>query len=64
MSLSVIEIVVGEPSERLPTCRQLSYLMSFTNEAGEKCQRRHETLVHERTLYDSAGIARIVAHVV
>lgn len=64
MRLSEIEIVVGEPSEKLPTCRHLSYRMSFKDDAGEECQHQHESLVHERALYDSAGIARIVAHVV
>jgi hypothetical protein len=64
MRLSEIEVVVGERSEKLPTCRHLSYRVSFKDDAGEKCQHQHESLVHERALYDSAGIARVVAHVV
>jgi hypothetical protein len=48
MRLSGIEIVVGEPSEKLPTCRRLNYIVSFKNDAGEECQQRHETLVHEQ----------------
>jgi hypothetical protein len=64
MRLSVIEVVVGEPSEKLPTFRHLSYRVSFKDEAGEECQQQHESLMPERAVYDSVGIARIVAHVV
>jgi hypothetical protein len=64
MKLSGIEIEVGGQSEQLPTCRHLSYLMSFTNEAGKENHRRHETLVHEQTLDDTPGIARIVSQIV
>jgi CxxC-x17-CxxC domain-containing protein len=64
MRLSGIEIVVGEPSEKVPTRRRLHYIVSFKNDAGEECQQRHETLVHEQALHDAPGIARIVAHVV
>jgi hypothetical protein len=42
MTLSGIEIVVGEPSEKLPTRRRLNYIVSFKNDAGEKCQQRHD----------------------
>src|SRR5579862_1819473 len=64
MRLSGIEIVVGEPSEKLPTRRRLNYIVSFKNDAGGECQQRHETLVHEQALHDTPGIARIVAQVV
>jgi hypothetical protein len=64
MKLSGIEVEVGGQSEKLPTCRHLSYLMSFINEAGKEYHRRHETLVHEQTLDDTPGIARIVSQVV
>jgi hypothetical protein len=63
MRLSGIEIEVGGLSEKLPQCRHLSYLISFTNEAGKEYHRRHETLVFEQTLDDTPGIARIVAQV-
>ena len=64
MRLSAIEIEVGDLSENLPTCRRLNYLVSFRNEAGEDCQRRHETLVNEQAFDDTPGIARIVSHAV
>jgi len=64
MKLSGIEVEVGGQSEQLPTCRHLSYLMLFTNEEGKEYHRRHETLVHEQTLDDTPGIARIVSQVV
>ena len=64
MRLNGIEIVVGEASANLPTCRHLSYIVSFENDTGDECQRRHETLVQEHVLNKAEEIARIVAHVV
>jgi len=64
MRLSGIEIEVGGLPEQLPTCRHLSYLMSFMNEAGKEFHRRHETLVKGWALDDTLGIARIVSGVV
>jgi hypothetical protein len=63
MRLSGIEIVVGEPSENVTASRELSYRLSFRNDAGEECLRRHESFVLERTLYDAAAIARIVGDI-
>jgi hypothetical protein len=64
MRLSGIEIEVGGLSEKLPTCRHLSYRVSFRNDAGDECQRQHETLVNDQALHDAPGIARIVSRVV
>jgi hypothetical protein len=64
MKLIGIEIVVGARSEKLPTFMHLNYLVSFQNDAGEDCQRQHETLVREQALGDTTAIARIVAQVV
>ena len=40
MKLSGIEIVVGEPSENVTASRELSYRLSFRNDAGEEFLRR------------------------
>jgi hypothetical protein len=63
MTLNGIEIEVGMPSEKHPTCRHLTFIVSFENDSGKECLQREEILLHERVLYDPAGIARIVVHV-
>jgi hypothetical protein len=64
MRLNAIEIVVGDWSEELPTCRHLHYLVSFQNDAGEARRLQRDTLVCEHVLSDAPDLARMVAHAV
>ena len=60
--LHEFHVTVGPPSHDLPTCREVTYSLSVTDNAGDVVRREHATLVYEGLLGVSDQVPWLVAH--
>jgi hypothetical protein len=61
MTVSAIEVVVGELADPSGTQRLLSYRVSFKDDAGEERLHERQSLVPEASLNDPSAIGRALA---